>query len=132
MPRWPPAGAVIEHAAPFVRTHYGPHGTVGHGPLPRSPGAATVRRQPEACAARNEPVEWKVHGNDAPEPADALTAAGFGAGAECALRTLTVFKAALLAAAEGRLTALLGEPLRRRDRRRVRARTYKTHSARSA
>ncbi|MER7736078.1 DUF2716 domain-containing protein [Streptomyces erythrochromogenes] len=85
VPRLPPAGAVIEHDGPFVRTHYGTHGTVEHGPLPRPPGAATVRRQLDAFAARNEPAEWKVHGSDAPGLAEELTAAGFEAGAERSL-----------------------------------------------
>ncbi|MFJ1567237.1 hypothetical protein [Streptomyces erythrochromogenes] len=36
---YPPPGAVIERDGPFVRTHYGTHGTVDHGPLPQPPVA---------------------------------------------------------------------------------------------
>ncbi|MER6450183.1 DUF2716 domain-containing protein [Streptomyces venezuelae] len=85
VPHRRPAGAVIERDGLLVRTHYGTHGTVEHGPLPQPPGAATVRRQLEAFAARNEPAEWKVHGHDAPGLAEELTAAGFEAGAERSL-----------------------------------------------
>ncbi|MFJ9546849.1 DUF2716 domain-containing protein [Streptomyces erythrochromogenes] len=85
VPEWPPVGAVIERDGPFVRTHYGTHGTVEHGPLPQPPAAATVRRQLEAFSARDEPVHWKVYGHDPAGQGEALAAAGFTAGPERSL-----------------------------------------------
>ncbi|WP_405422614.1 hypothetical protein [Streptomyces erythrochromogenes] len=85
VPAHPPPGAVIERDGPFVRTHYGTHGTVDHGPLPQPPAAATVRRQREAFSARDEPVHWKVYGHDPAGQGEALAAAGFTAGPERSL-----------------------------------------------
>ncbi|MCX5581802.1 DUF2716 domain-containing protein [Streptomyces erythrochromogenes] len=85
VPAYPPPGAVIERDGPFVRTHYGTHGTVEHGPLPQPPGGGTVRRQLEAFAARGEPVHWKAYGHDPDGQGEALAAAGFTAGPERSL-----------------------------------------------
>ncbi|MFF3679895.1 DUF2716 domain-containing protein [Streptomyces sp. NPDC002120] len=89
LPEWPPVGAVVERDGPLVRTHYGTHGTVQHPPLPRTTPRAElaelVRRQQEAFAGRGEPAVWKVHGNDPPELAEELTAAGFAADEERSL-----------------------------------------------
>lgn len=73
--RLPPVGAVIERDGPIVRTHYGTHGEVSHGPLPDGDLDALVARQVEAFARRNEPVVWPVYG-DGPL-AGVLLAAGF-------------------------------------------------------
>ncbi len=97
VPEWPPTGAVVEQDGPFVRTHYGTHGTVGHRPLtdvPRAELAGLVRRQQEAFAARGEPVRWKVYGQDPPDLAEELAAAGFTADAP---RSLLVADLARLA-----------------------------------
>ncbi|MEU0792209.1 DUF2716 domain-containing protein [Amycolatopsis sp. NPDC005961] len=75
LPRLPPVGAVIERDGPIVRTHYGTHGEVSHGPLPDGDLDALVARQVEAFARRNEPVVWPVYGD--PRLAEALLAAGF-------------------------------------------------------
>ncbi|MCR6481547.1 DUF2716 domain-containing protein [Amycolatopsis sp. OK19-0408] len=64
VPELPPVGAVIERDGPVVRTHYGTHGEVSHGPLPESDLDALVARQVEAFARRNEPVLWPVYGYD--------------------------------------------------------------------
>ncbi|MEU4357544.1 DUF2716 domain-containing protein [Streptomyces virginiae] len=80
VPEWPPPGAVVERDGPFVRTHYGTHGTVEHRPLPRPPGAGPVRRQRAAFALRGEPAHWKVYGHDPAGLGDELAAAGFTAG----------------------------------------------------
>ncbi|MFF8261864.1 DUF2716 domain-containing protein [Streptomyces virginiae] len=80
VPEWPPPGAVVERDGPFVRTHYGTHGTVEHRPLPQPPGAEPVRRQRGAFAVRGEPAHWKVYGHDPAGLGEELVAAGFTAG----------------------------------------------------
>ncbi|MEV0413594.1 DUF2716 domain-containing protein [Streptomyces sp. NPDC050448] len=97
VPERPPTGAVVEQDGPFVRTHYGTHGTVGHRPLahtPRADLAGLVRRQREAFAARGEGARWKVYGEDPPGLAEELAAAGFTADAP---RSLLVADLARLA-----------------------------------
>ncbi|WIY05141.1 DUF2716 domain-containing protein [Amycolatopsis mongoliensis] len=78
MPALPPTGAVIARDGPVVRTHYGTHGEVGHGPLPEGDLDTLVARQVEAFARRNEPVVWPVYAGDA-GLAECLLAAGFAA-----------------------------------------------------
>lgn len=73
----PLVGAVVERDGPVVRTHYGTHGEVSHGPLPEGDLDALVGRQVEAFARRNEPVVWPVYGDA--RLAEALLAAGFDA-----------------------------------------------------
>ncbi|MGW6688356.1 DUF2716 domain-containing protein [Streptomyces sp. NPDC054961] len=81
VPAWHPVGLVVEVDGPVVRRHYGTHGTAEHAPLmPGTDTASMVRRQQEAFAARNEPVEWKVYGHDSPGLVRELTAAGFAPG----------------------------------------------------
>jgi hypothetical protein len=84
VPELPPEGAVIERDGPVVRTHYGTHGEVNHGPLPDGDLDALVARQVEAFARRHEPAVWPVHGTDA-GLAESLLAAGFTAGPERAV-----------------------------------------------
>lgn len=82
-PALPPIGAVIERDGPVVRTHYGTHGEVIHGPMPEDDLDALVARQVEAFARRNEPVVWPVYADD--HLAGRLRAAGFVADAEGAV-----------------------------------------------
>ncbi|MFF2776081.1 DUF2716 domain-containing protein [Streptomyces sp. NPDC058052] len=83
VPSWHPVGVVVQADGPVVRRHYGTHGTAEHAPLaPGTDIAGLVRRQQEAFAARDEPVEWKVYGHDAPDLGRALIAAGFTPGWE--------------------------------------------------
>ncbi|THA28869.1 DUF2716 domain-containing protein [Streptomyces sp. A1547] len=83
VPSWHPVGVVVQADGPVVRRHYGTHGTAEHAPLaPGTDLASLVRRQQEAFADRDEPVEWKVYGHDAPDLGLALTAAGFTPGWE--------------------------------------------------
>ncbi|WP_410615604.1 DUF2716 domain-containing protein [Amycolatopsis sp. lyj-109] len=79
----PPVGAVIERDGPVVRTHYGTHGEVSHGPLPEGDLEALVFRQVEAFAQRTEPVVWPVYGDA--RLAEILVAAGFAAEPERAV-----------------------------------------------
>ncbi|MEU4247735.1 DUF2716 domain-containing protein [Amycolatopsis sp. NPDC026612] len=76
-PPRPPVGAVVDRDGPVVRTHYGTHGEVSHGPLPEWDLEALVSRQIEAFAQRHEPVLWPVYGDA--RLAEALLAAGFAA-----------------------------------------------------
>ncbi|MFF1608102.1 DUF2716 domain-containing protein [Amycolatopsis sp. NPDC058278] len=76
-PPLPPVGAVVDRDGPVVRTHYGTHGEVSHGPLPECDLAALVSRQVDAFAQRSEPVLWPVYGDA--RLAGALLAAGFTA-----------------------------------------------------
>ncbi|MGW5878133.1 DUF2716 domain-containing protein [Nocardiopsis terrae] len=88
LPTPPRAGAVHlpdPHlsGARLVRSHYGTHGSVDHGPLP--PGTdlpALVARQRDRFEARTEPAHWPVHAHDPPALEDALNAAGFTPGPE--------------------------------------------------
>ncbi|MGE7390900.1 DUF2716 domain-containing protein [Streptomyces sp. NPDC004126] len=82
VPQLPPVGAVVCQDGPFVRTHYGTHGTVDHAPLAGPPPAGLVRRQAEAFAERGEGARWKVHGHDHAGLAGELEAAGFEPGPE--------------------------------------------------
>ncbi|WP_233226272.1 DUF2716 domain-containing protein [Amycolatopsis sp. CA-126428] len=82
-PQLPPVGAVVDRDGPVVRTHYGTHGEVSHGPLPDGDLEALVARQVDAFARRNEPVLWPVHGDA--RLAEALLAAGFAAEPERAV-----------------------------------------------
>ncbi|WP_244180361.1 DUF2716 domain-containing protein [Amycolatopsis pretoriensis] len=77
MNKLPPVGAVVDHDGPVVRTHYGTHGEVSHGPLPERDLDALVARQVEAFARRNEPIVWPVYGDA--RLGEALLAAGFEA-----------------------------------------------------
>jgi hypothetical protein len=71
-------GAVVEQDGPFIRTHYGTHGTVEHRALSSSDLDESIIRQRDAFAARDEPVEWKIHVDDAAIGlADRLRVAGF-------------------------------------------------------
>lgn len=79
-------GAVVEQDGPFVRTHYGTHGTVEHRALSSSDLDGSIIRQRDAFAARDEPVEWKIHADDAAIGlADRLRLAGFTRGWERAV-----------------------------------------------
>ncbi|MFJ8105959.1 DUF2716 domain-containing protein [Streptomyces sp. NPDC096132] len=83
---WGPWGAVAEEDGPVVRVHYGTHAVVEHRDLSGVDLPDLVRRQQEVCAARVEPVEWKVYSHDTPALARALVEAGFTAGpARCLL-----------------------------------------------
>lgn len=82
-PQLPPVGAVVHRDGPVVRTHYGTHGEVSHGPLPDAGLDALVARQVAAFARRNEPVLWPVHGDA--RLGEALLAAGFTAEPERAV-----------------------------------------------
>ncbi|MEV6831462.1 DUF2716 domain-containing protein [Amycolatopsis sp. NPDC051102] len=84
VPDLPPVGAVVERDEPIVRTHYGTHGEVNHGPLSEAGLDALVARQVEAFARRNEPVVWPVYGYDT-GLAERLRAAGFAAEPERAV-----------------------------------------------
>jgi hypothetical protein len=84
VPALPPTGAVIERDGPVVRTHYGTHGEVAHGPLPGDGLDALIARQVEAFVRRNEPAVWPVYGYDH-GLAERLLAAGFTAEPERAV-----------------------------------------------
>ncbi len=85
VPTLPPVGAVIERDGAVVRTHYGTHGEVDHGPLPDDGLGALVARQVEAFARRNEPVVWPVYRHDGDALPELLRAAGFTAEPERAV-----------------------------------------------
>ncbi|WP_204366600.1 DUF2716 domain-containing protein [Nocardiopsis prasina] len=69
--------------ARLVRTHYGTHGVVDHGPLPtRTDLPALVARQRDRFDAHSEPAQWLTHAHDPPALAEALDAAGFTPGPE--------------------------------------------------
>ncbi len=88
LPSPPGAGAVHLRdprlsGARLVRTHYGTHGSVDHGPLPPDTDLpALVARQRDRFEAHTEPAHWPVHAHDPPALAQALEAAGFIAGPE--------------------------------------------------
>lgn len=67
----------------LVRTHYGTHGVVDHGPLPSGTDLpALVARQRNRFEAHTEPAHWPVHAHDPPALTRALDAAGFVPGPE--------------------------------------------------
>lgn len=69
--------------ARLVRSHYGTHGSVDHGPLPPETDLpALVARQRDRFEAHTEPAHWPVHAHDPPALARALEAAGFVPGPE--------------------------------------------------
>ncbi|MEU1182417.1 DUF2716 domain-containing protein [Streptomyces sp. NPDC005820] len=80
VPPDPPWGTVTEEDGPVVRVHHGTHAVVEHRDLTGADLPGLVRRQQEVCAARVEPVEWKVYSHDTPGLASALAEAGFTAG----------------------------------------------------
>lgn len=88
LPSPPKAGAVHLRdprlsGARLVRTHYGTHGSIDHGPLPPETDLpALVARQRDRFEAHTEPAHWPVHAHDPPALAHALEAAGFVPGAE--------------------------------------------------
>ena len=65
LPEHAPVGAVVEHDGPFIRTHYGTNGAVEHRALSCLDRGESITRRREAFAARDEPVEWKIHAEDA-------------------------------------------------------------------
>ncbi|MFI1044517.1 DUF2716 domain-containing protein [Streptomyces griseoruber] len=75
--RW---GTVAVEDGPVVRVHHGTHAVVEHRELTGADLPDLVRRQQEECAARVEPLEWKVYSHDTPRLARALAEAGFTAG----------------------------------------------------
>ncbi|MFD0361731.1 DUF2716 domain-containing protein [Nocardia sp. GCM10030253] len=83
LPVPPPVGGVVEQDGPVVRIHYGTHATIDHRALPTEGLDELIARQRDACAARGEPVEWKVYAHDSPpDLPQRLRAAGFIAGWE--------------------------------------------------
>ncbi|WP_017586521.1 DUF2716 domain-containing protein [Nocardiopsis ganjiahuensis] len=88
LPSPPRAGAVHLRdprltGARLVRTHYGTHGSIDHGPLPPETDLpALVARQRDRFEAHTEPAYWPVHAHDPPALAQALEAAGFTPGPE--------------------------------------------------
>ncbi|MBB5490255.1 DUF2716 domain-containing protein [Nocardiopsis metallicus] len=88
LPVPPKAGAVHLQdpyltSARLVRSHFGTHGSVDHGPLPPETDlSALVARQQERFEAHTEPARWPVHAHDPPALAPALHAAGFVPGPE--------------------------------------------------
>ncbi|MFE6176893.1 DUF2716 domain-containing protein [Streptomyces sp. NPDC056464] len=89
VPPYPPVGTVLAQDGPVLRVHHDTHATVRQAPLPRTTApsevAALIRRQQEACAERNEPVQWRTYGHDEVSPDAALLMAGFRPGPERSL-----------------------------------------------
>ncbi|MEO3750565.1 DUF2716 domain-containing protein [Streptomyces sp. B6B3] len=105
VPERAPVGAVLVWDGALVLTHYGTHGTVAH-PVGWRPGSATeAARARDAFAARGEPAEWRVYGDDPAELREAVREAGFVAGPE---RTVLVADPAELPAAAGAVRAAYG------------------------
>ncbi|QRN79741.1 MAG: DUF2716 domain-containing protein [Nocardiopsis sp. BM-2018] len=77
LPVPPKAGAVHLQdpyltSARLIRSHFGTHGSVDHGPLPPETDlSALVARQQERFEAHTEPARWPVHAHDPPALAPA-------------------------------------------------------------